>query len=221
MSRDADALGRERMLRTIRETFVRTAEETGLAAPGPGVERAMAAVPRDRFVPPELRTEAWDDAPLPIGHGATISQPFIVALMTTLAHVGPGTRALEVGTGCGYQAAVLAALGAEVWSVEVVPELARDAAARLQALGHHQIHVRAGNGHLGWPEHAPYDAILVTAAAAAVPPALLEQLAPGGRLVIPIGAPWRAQHLMLLSREAGGGIRRREVLAVAFVPMQD
>lgn len=178
---------------------------------------ALRAVPRDRFVPPEYRKEAYADHPLPIGHGQTISQPFIVAFMTEAVNIQPGARVLEIGTGSGYQAAVLAALGARVFTIEIVPALAERAAATLKELGYDQVQVRAGDGYRGWPEEAPFDAIVVTAAPDEIPPALIEQLAEGGRLVIPVGPQSTGQELRLVTK-TGGKIRQRTLLPVRFVP---
>ena len=179
---------------------------------------AMAQVPRLAFVPPRLAAHAYDDTPLDIGEGQTISQPYIVAKMTELAQVAPGDRVLEIGTGCGYQTAVLAACGAEVYSIEIVEGLARRAAATLRARGYGapQVHLRIGDGHAGWPEAAPFAAIVVTAAPATVPTALTSQLADGGRLVIPIGDT--DQRLVVIER-LGDDFTRREVFPVRFVPM--
>lgn len=178
---------------------------------------AMRAVPRHRFVPAAHVADAYADHPLPIGHGVTISQPYIVALMSELARVQPGARVLEIGTGCGYQTAVLLELGAEVYSVEVVPELAERAAATLAGLGRRDVHLRTGDGYLGWPERAPFAAILVAAAAPRVPAPLREQLAPGGRLVIPVGQG--VQDLCVIERDEHGALHEQRVLAVQFVPM--
>jgi protein-L-isoaspartate(D-aspartate) O-methyltransferase len=177
---------------------------------------AMRTVPRHRFVPAAYQTQAHADHPIPMAHGATVSQPYIVALMTQLAHIEPGDRVLEVGTGSGYQAAVLAALGAEVYSVEVVPELAAEAARTLADLGYTGVHVRHADGYHGWPEHAPYAAILVTAAAPTLPKPLTDQLAVGGRLVIPLGRGF--QDLQVIERRAHD-LRTVSVIPVQFVPM--
>jgi protein-L-isoaspartate(D-aspartate) O-methyltransferase len=184
----------------------------------PAVLEAMAAVPRERFVPRELADRAYEDCALPIEQGQTISQPYIVALMTELAQVRPGMRVLEVGTGSGYQAAVLAALGADVYSVELEADLAERAKAALSALGL-SVHARVGDGYAGWPEAAPYDAILVTAAPRSVPFALSSQLALGGRMVVPVGERERDQHLFVVRRTAWGE-ERESVAAVRFVPMR-
>jgi protein-L-isoaspartate(D-aspartate) O-methyltransferase len=179
----------------------------------------MRAVPRHRFVEPDLAGAAYDDRPLPIGFGQTISQPYIVAVMTELAAPGPGKRILEIGTGSGYQAAVLAEAGALVYSVEIVPELAASAAARLQRLGYAAVEVRQGDGYFGWPQHAPFDAIVVTAAAEFIPPPLVQQLAEGGRMVIPVGTPFFVQTLMLVEKQ-GGRTVTRSLLPVRFVPLR-
>jgi protein-L-isoaspartate(D-aspartate) O-methyltransferase len=181
----------------------------------PRVLGAMRRVPRHRFVPPAEVPAAYDDTPLPIGFEQTISQPYIVAFMTQAAEVAPGDTVLEIGTGSGYQAAVLAELAGAVYSIEIVPQLAARARATLAALGYANVHLRAGDGYRGWPEHAPYDAIVVTAAPDHVPPALVAQLAPGGRLVIPVGAG--EQELLVISRNARG-VTTRRTIPVRFVP---
>ena len=186
------------------------------------IARVMAvlrALPRDAFVPDHLLDYAFSNEPLPIGHGQTISQPFIVALMTLLLMPRPGMRLLEVGTGSGYQTAVLSALVDEVFSLEVVEALATRARDRLAALGCHNVAVRRGDGHLGWPEPAPFDGIIVTAAPVTLPPTLVEQLGPGGRLVIPLGERLMPQRLMLYRKERDGRLHARSILPVAFVPM--
>lgn len=180
------------------------------------VLEAMRKVERHLFVPEELRAHAYEDRPLPIEHGQTISQPYIVALMTDLARVGSDARVLEIGTGSGYQAAVLSVLAKEVYSIEIVEALATEARERLERLGYRNVVVRAGDGYRGWPEQAPFDAILVTAAPPEIPAPLLEQLAPGGRLVAPVGE--RAQDLVVVERTEKGLVRR-SVLPVRFVPM--
>jgi protein-L-isoaspartate(D-aspartate) O-methyltransferase len=177
---------------------------------------AIRRVPRHLFVPPDVRSAAHSDRPLPIGHSQTISQPYIVAFMTELAQVAPGDRVLEVGTGSGYQAAVLAEMGASVYSIEIVPDLGREAAALLSGLGYEGVQVRVGDGYDGWPEQAPFAAILLTASPAEIPRPLLDQLAVGGRLVAPVGVA--SQELVVVTRTADGW-QRREVLPVRFVPM--
>lgn len=179
---------------------------------------AMHRVPRHRFVPTDCIDAAYEDRPLPIGYGQTISQPTVVAIMTEALHLYPGDRVLEIGTGSGFQAAVLAELGVEVYTVEIIAELAVNAAETLRAVGYTQVHVRHADGYSGWPEHAPYDAILVAAAAPALPPPLIDQLSIGGRLVIPIGPPEDRQFLWLFQKQANGDIRSRRLGEVAFVP---
>jgi len=184
----------------------------------PRVLEAMARVPRHEFVPVGRRGEAYEDSPLPIGHGQTISQPYIVAFMTAALDPKPGDRVLEVGTGSGYQAAVMSGLVAEVYTMEIVEPLAKRAEADLQRLGYGNVKVRAGNGYLGWPEAAPFDAIIVTCAPEKVPQALVDQLKVGGRMIIPVGSQWGAQELILL-RKTPAGLERQAVLPVRFVPM--
>ena len=179
---------------------------------------AMREVPRERFVADEWRAVAYADRPLPIGHGQTISQPYIVAVMSELLEAEPGERVLEVGTGCGYQAAVLAAMGLEVYTIEIVEALAAEARENLAAAGYGEVQVRAGDGYAGWPEAAPFDGILVACAPEAVPAPLVEQLAEGGRMVVPVGEDGGVQELVVLEKE-GGEVRRRSVMAVRFVPM--
>ena len=182
------------------------------------VLRALRDVPRHLFVPPGQVDDAYEDTPLPIGHGQTISQPYIVGLMTELARPRPTDKALEVGTGCGYQAAVLSRVVRHVFTVEIVEALGQDARARLQKLGYENVTTRIGDGYEGWPGEAPFDIILVTAAPEEVPQVLVDQLKPGGRLVIPVG-PTVAQELKVLEKDATGGVRTRVVAPVRFVPM--
>jgi protein-L-isoaspartate(D-aspartate) O-methyltransferase len=181
--------------------------------------RAMLSVPRHQFVPANLRDHAYADFPLPIGRGQTISQPYIVAFMTEQLGLTPRSRVLEVGTGSGYQAAVLAEIAAEVYTIEIVAPLAEEAAARLQRLGYGRVHVRTGDGYNGWAEAAPFDAIIVTAAAGFVPPPLVEQLRPGGRMVIPVGEVGAVQQLMLVEKAADGRTATRTLIPVRFVPL--
>jgi protein-L-isoaspartate(D-aspartate) O-methyltransferase len=178
---------------------------------------ALRSVPRHAFVPRELSEMAYANRPLPIGSGQTISQPFIVALMTQLARAGPSDRVLEIGTGSGYQAAVLAQLAGEVYSVEIVPELGKRAATTLAQLGYTNVWIRIGDGYQGWEAHAPYDAIVVTAAPDHVPPALVAQLKPGGRLVIPVGEV--TQELMLIVKNITGTTTTTRIIPVRFVPL--
>lgn len=214
-----DGAARERMLRAIEYDFRATASDTGVAAPSPALRRALVTVPRERFVPSALASRAYDNTPLPIGEGQTISQPFIVALMTELLQLAPGARVLEVGTGSGYQAAILAAMGARVHSIEIVAPLAERARAALDAAGYSAVVTRTGDGYQGWPEAAPFDGIIVTAAPEHVPPALVEQLKPGGRLVIPVGPNWLSQELRVIRKEADGRTVTQRTLPVRFVPL--
>ena len=214
----ADATA-ETMLEAIAIDARETGKRTGRPVFGDAVMEAMRAVPRAAFVPEAEKPFAYENRPLPIGHGQTISQPFVVALMTELLDVEPGARILEVGTGCGYQTAVLCALGATVFSVEVVEPLAAAAAARLAAMDYTQADARAGDGHAGWPEEAPFDGIIVTAAAASVPPALVAQLRPGGCLVIPVGRAAETQQLQRIEKRADGPSEAKSLLPVAFVPL--
>jgi protein-L-isoaspartate(D-aspartate) O-methyltransferase len=185
----------------------------------PVVLRAMRAVPRHEFVPPEFLGQAYEDHPLPIGFGQTISQPYIVALMSEALGLESGGRVLEVGTGSGYQAAVLAEMGMEVYTVEIIPELAEAAAARLEALGYADVAVDAADGYFGWAEHAPFDAIIVTAAPDHVPQPLVGQLAPGGRLVVPVGPPGAVQTLWQFTADPSGELIARNLGEVLFVPL--
>jgi protein-L-isoaspartate(D-aspartate) O-methyltransferase len=185
----------------------------------PTVRAALGKVERHRLVPPAEASRAYRNHPLPIGAGQTISQPYIVALSTDLLQLDSGSVVLDVGTGSGYQAAVLAEIAAQVFSVEIVESLGREAAGRLQELGYRNVEVRIGDGYKGWPEKAPFDAIVVTAAAPAVPKALVEQLKPGGRMVIPVGGDGDTQYLKLLIKRADGGYDERRVLPVRFVPL--
>ncbi|GAB4412434.1 MAG: protein-L-isoaspartate(D-aspartate) O-methyltransferase [Anaerolineales bacterium] len=184
----------------------------------PRVLAAMEAVPRERFVPAQYAEDAYGDHPLPIGYGQTISQPYIVALMTQLLELKGHEKVLEVGAGSGYQAAILSLLAREVYTVERIPQLAEKARQRLRELGYHNVYIRVGDGYEGWPEHAPYDAIIVTCAAEEIPPPLVEQLADGGRLVIPVGESGWSQRLMFI-RKRGTELEKREVAGVVFVPL--
>jgi protein-L-isoaspartate(D-aspartate) O-methyltransferase len=205
-------------LERARERMVqRQVEDRGVR--DPRVLAAMRAVPREAFVPSALRAEAFDDRALPIAEGQTISQPYVVAAMVEALSVAPGDRALEVGTGSGYAAAVLARLAAHVFTIERHAALARGAAERLRALDVRNVTVRTGDGSLGWPEEAPFDAILVSAGAGAVPPSLLDQLAPGGRLVIPVGASPVEQRLLRVQKGADGRVEETWLGGVRFVPL--
>lgn len=209
----------DRMLREIKMEVHYTREWTGKAALGSEVINAVRDVPRDRFVPGSAQEFAYENGPLSIGYGQTISQPFIVALMTDLLNPNPNSVILELGTGSGYQAAVLSQLVRQVYSIEIVPELARRAARLLNQLHYANVEVRQGDGYFGWPEYAPYDGIIVTAAAPMIPPRLVQQLKPDANLVVPIGLPLSHQELMVIRKKANGEIATRSVLSVAFVPL--
>jgi protein-L-isoaspartate(D-aspartate) O-methyltransferase len=216
---DGYAAHRKRMVQTIEVHARSVADSLGRKHLDQRVLEVMAKVPRHRFVPERLRDRAYDDRPLPIGYGQTISQPFIVALMSDLLVVEPNDVVLEVGTGSGYQAAVLAELVQRVCSIEIIPELAASARARLEELGYANVHTQTGDGYYGWPDCGPFDGIVVTAAASGVPPPLLEQLKPGGRMAIPIGGPFVLQQMMLVEKLADGRITTRQLMPVAFVPL--
>jgi len=206
------------MIEEVAAEAAATADYTGRPAFAGRVMAAMASVPRHEFVPPAEEAYAYINNALPIGHGQTISQPYIVALMTDLLDPQPGHSVLEIGTGSGYQAAILSQLVRQVYSIEVIPELAAQAQQRLLRLGYNNVLVKAGDGNAGWPEHAPYDGIIVTAAAAQVPETLLAQLRNGGRMVIPVGESGD-QELVLIEKSASGAIAERSILPVAFVPL--
>jgi len=181
--------------------------------------KAMRAVLRHEFVPDNLRAHAYDDRPLPIGHGQTISQPYIVALMTELLQVEPEDKVLEIGAGSGYQAAVLAEIVDKVYTIEIIEPLGQQAIERFERLGYDNVETRIGDGYHGWEEHAPFDAIIVTAAASHIPPPLVEQLKPGGRMVIPVGPPLATQQLMIVEKDEEGAVTQRSVMPVRFVPL--
>ena len=206
------------MIDAIRDDVRRTRGITGVAQLDPRVVQALQDVPRDEFVPERAKTAAYVNRPLPIGHGQTISQPYIVAIMTHLMNTEPGDRVLEIGTGSGYQAAVIAEIVDTVYTIEIIPELAESADERLQRLGFGNVHVKAGDGWYGWPEAAPFDAIIVTAVGEDVPDKLVEQLRPGGRMVLPIGSDWD-QNLAVVEKDDAGEIKMRYVLPVRFVPL--
>jgi len=213
------AIFRRHMVEIVDLHFDLACEEIGKAAPDPALRQALLDVPRHLFVPAQLALAAYQDTPLPIGFDKTVSQPFIVALMLDLLDIQPGEKALEVGTGLGYQAALMAALGGAVWSVEIVEEFATEAEARLSAFGYGEVHVRIGDGSRGWADEAPFDKILVTAAAPAPPQALVEQLRPGGRIVIPLGGK-DVQQLAIVDKRLDGSLDTREVMAVRFTQLE-
>jgi protein-L-isoaspartate(D-aspartate) O-methyltransferase len=194
-------------------------DELGFRRLSPAVLAALHSVPRHLFVPERQRDQAYANRPLPIGHGQTISQPFIVAIMTELLQIEPGDKVFELGTGSGYQAAVLDALGAQVFSVEIIAELGDRARETLDAQGFDRVHSKVGDGYFGWETHAPFDAIIVTAAGDHIPPPLLRQLKPGGRMVIPVGSRYATQRLVLVTRDTDGVIKTRDLTPVTFVPL--
>ncbi len=216
---DDYAAARQELVREIEANVRETRESLGKEALDPRVIAAIGRVPRHEFVPEELRSLAYLNQPLPIGHDQTISQPYIVAIMTDLLALPRAGRVLEVGTGSGYQAAVLAELGVEVYTIEIVEPLGLRAKALLQRLGYKNVQVRIGDGFAGWPEAAPFDAIIVTAAAPETPPPLLAQLKPGGRMIIPLEGRFGAQDLVLIEKNAKGRVSREEILPVIFVPL--
>ncbi|WP_435626453.1 protein-L-isoaspartate(D-aspartate) O-methyltransferase [Candidatus Ferrigenium straubiae] len=210
---------RGKMVEEVVADAAATAPYSGSPSLSPAVVAAMEKVERHRFVPGALATLAYLNRPLPIGHGQTISQPFIVALMTDLMKVKAGDKVLEIGTGSGYQAAVLAELAKSVYSIEIIEPLGMEAGERLMALGYRNVQTRVGDGYYGWPEAAPFDAIMVTAAASHVPPPLIKQLKPGGRMVIPLGTQFMTQYLMLVEKKKDGSLTNRQILPVRFVPL--
>lgn len=218
-AQDPHARERAALLREISAMARDTGAETGRAVFSARVMAAMEKVPRHRFVPPPYGPLAYANRPLPIGHGQTISQPYIVALMTELLDAKAGDAVLEIGTGSGYQAAVLAELVDRVYSIEIIEPIGKNAAALLQQLGYRNVETRIGDGYNGWPERAPFDAIIVTAAAPRVPPALVAQLKPGGRMVIPVGAEAEVQFLHVMVKQADGSISTQRTLPVRFVPL--
>jgi protein-L-isoaspartate(D-aspartate) O-methyltransferase len=210
---------RASLLREIAAMATDTGAETGRPVFAPRVMQAMAKVPRHLFVPTAYGALAYANRPLPIGHGQTISQPYIVALMTDLLELKPGDSVLEIGTGSGYQAAVLAELADRVYSIEIIEPVGKNAAALLLRLGYKNIETRIGDGYSGWLERMPFDAIIVTAAAPLVPPALAAQLKPGGRMVVPVGGDGEVQFLHVMLKQADGSISTQRSLAVRFVPL--
>jgi protein-L-isoaspartate(D-aspartate) O-methyltransferase len=210
---------RQMMSQVIAAHAQATAEHTGLPAIDPKILAIMERVPRHEYVPVEIRAYAHSDGPLPIGFDKTISQPFIAALMTELLDLQPNDVVLEIGTGLGYHTAILSELAKKVYSVEIIEELAEEAATRLEHAGRTNVELRTGNGYYGWPEHSPYDKIMVAAAPELIPPPLIGQLKPGGRMVLPAGLD-TAQQLMVVDKDANGKISTREILAVRFAPLE-
>jgi len=220
MTEEHLAILRRHMVEMIDIHYDIQSDETGRGAPSPRVREAMLKIPRHLFVPPQLAAFAYRDTPLPLGFDKTVSQPFIGGLMIDLLDIQPGDRLLEVGTGLGYQAAILAEMGALVFSVEIVEEFAQEAKVRLAAVGHDNIFIRVGDGSRGWPEHAPFDKILVTAAARDVPEALIEQLNPGGRIVLPIGEADEVQQLSIVEKSADGRVDQQALMQVRFTQLE-
>jgi len=209
----------QRMLKDIDMEVTLTRHLIGKEALDDRVMAAIKQVPRPEFLPADYRFLAYDNGPAPIGSGQTISQPYIVALMSDLLDTKPTDTILEIGTGSGYQAAVLSNLVKQVYSLEIIEKLSMKARRRLKKLGYNNVTVRTGDGHVGWPEHAPFDGIIVTAAAADIPQPLIDQLRAGARLVIPVGLPYHYQELMVIEKKADGNIESRKVLGVSFVPL--
>jgi protein-L-isoaspartate(D-aspartate) O-methyltransferase len=216
---DDFAADRARMVKVIEQSVRETRFFIDKQALDPGVMAAMGRVARHRFVPEDLRKYAYDNRPLPIGYGQTISQPYIVALMTDLMNVDDDDQVLEVGTGSGYQAAILAELVDRVYTMEIIEPLGKKAEKSLQDLKVKNVEVRIGDGYYGWPEKGPFDAIVVTAAASHIPPPLVSQLKRGGRMVIPVGSPFMVQQLVMVEKEENGQIRTRQILPVRFVTL--
>jgi protein-L-isoaspartate(D-aspartate) O-methyltransferase len=210
----------QRLLDEIESEYKYTSGMTGKSSLDPKVKTALSNVPRDKFVAKSQIDSAFYNGPLPIGHGQTISQPYIVAIMTDLLELEADDVVLEIGTGSGYQAAILSQLCRQVYSIEYVPALADIAKARFEKLGYDNIKSKTGNGFDGWPDHAPYDGIIVTAAATQIPAPLIEQLKPGGRMVIPLGQPYFHQELTLVRKNENSELDIRDILGVAFVPFQ-
>jgi protein-L-isoaspartate(D-aspartate) O-methyltransferase len=213
------ATERSKMVAQISALAAQTGAETTRTRLDSRVMDAMGRVARHRFVPADQAPYAYENRPLPIGYGQTISQPYIVALMTDLMKSKPGDRVLEIGTGSGYQAAVLAELGATVFTIEIIEPLGTQAIEHLKQSGYNSVTVRAGDGYYGWKEQAPFDAIMVTAAASHIPPPLVQQLKPGGRMVIPVGSSFLMQHLMLVEKAPDGSVTSQQILPVRFVPL--
>jgi protein-L-isoaspartate(D-aspartate) O-methyltransferase len=212
-----DAADRQRMVEQIDAMLASAGGTSGVAGLSPRVRAAMTEAPRHEFVPPEYSSKAYSNSPLPIGHGQTISQPLIVGLMTELLQLVKTDKVLEVGTGSGYQAAILSVLASEVYTIEIVPELGKIARANLERLGYSNVSTKIGNGYQGWAEHAPFDAIIVTAAPDHIPPPLIAQLRPGGRMVIPVGG--FDQELLVFEKHADGTATSTTIAPVRFVPL--
>lgn len=216
---DDYSAARERMVRLIEQDVRETSSYLDKGQLDSGIMKVLAEVPRHQFVPADIRGRAYENRPLPIGYGQTISQPYIVAIMTDLIAPKPGHKALEIGTGSGYQAAVLSRLVERVYTMEIVEPLGNQATERLKRLGYDNIEVAVTDGYYGWKEHAPFDIIIVTAAASHIPPPLIEQLKPGGKMIIPVGSRFMTQQLLLVDKDAENEITVRQILPVRFVPL--
>ena len=210
---------RQQLVKTIEDDVKQTSQELNKAALDPRVMNAMRQVPRHEFVPETEQAYAYENRPLPIGHGQTISQPYIVAIMTDMLNLKPDSKVLELGTGSGYQAAILAELAGKVYTIEIVEALGLQAKQRLQKLGYKNVITKIGDGYYGWEEHAPFDTIIVTAAASHIPPPLIKQLKPGGRMVIPVGSRFMLQQLLIVDKQDDGKIVSKQVMPVLFVPV--
>lgn len=216
---DAYLKQRQDLINVIKADVLMTQDFLEKRALDEQVLDALRKVPRHEFVPEDQRPYAYENRPLPIGYGQTISQPYIVAIMTDLLRLEKADRVLEIGTGSAYQAAVLAELVDSVYTLEIIEGLGRQAAERLERLGYANVHARIGDGYYGWPDEAPFDAIIVTAAASHIPPPLIKQLKPGGRMVIPVGSRFMVQHLVLVTKDRDNKVTTRQILPVAFVPL--
>jgi len=216
---DPYTIKRQEMVKAIESDVKETSVWIGKKALNPRAIEVMGEVPRHEFVPLHQKLFAYQNRPLPIGHGQTISQPYIVALMTDLLDVDPKDTVLEIGTGSGYQAAILSKLAKKVYSIEIIKALGNKASKRLKRLGYTNVESRIIDGYFGWEEHAPFDGIIVTAASSHIPPPLIQQLKPGGRMVIPVGSPFLTQQLVLVEKGEGGKITTRNILPVRFVPL--
>jgi protein-L-isoaspartate(D-aspartate) O-methyltransferase len=218
-SADTYRYAREQLVREIEMDVKKTSLHLKKSKLDSRVLDAMRSVPRHKFVPRRIRDRSYDNRPLPIGHGQTISQPYIVAIMTDLLSVDKESKVLEVGTGSGYQAAILAEIVKEVYTIEIIEPLGKSAKKRLSELGYANIHVRLADGYYGWQDKGPFDAIVVTAAASHIPPPLIRQLKPGGTMIIPVGGQFMVQHLVLVEKDTDGSTKTRQLLPVRFVPL--
>ncbi|MGR9086756.1 MAG: protein-L-isoaspartate(D-aspartate) O-methyltransferase [Gammaproteobacteria bacterium] len=210
---------RSKMVKVIQDGVTKTAGLIGRKNLNPKVLDVLRKVPRHEFVPADYKAYAYENRPLPIGHGQTISQPYMVAIMTDLLEVDQGSKVLEIGTGSAYQAAILGEIARDVYSIEIIEPLAQSAEERLQRLDYKNVHTRSGDGYYGWEEASPFDAIVVTAAASHIPPPLIKQLKPGGRMLIPVGDRFNVQQLVLVEKDSRNKVTTRQMLPVAFVPL--